>query len=156
MRLAASVEHEGSVKGRRERGMRPLLNVRRRQPLAITATTTIEEAPRRRHHQHRNRRPTTIVPSGLYVHLIYVRRRSFAYNAAHHDSGCNFLQRRERCANKSARPCLQTRLEIAITRREKSLLNTSLYFSLKYTCKVHKLYIETRVRRLVRNPFISC
>ncbi|EGI68002.1 hypothetical protein G5I_03094 [Acromyrmex echinatior] len=40
MRLAASVEHEGSVKGRRERGALPLLNVRRRQPLAITATTT--------------------------------------------------------------------------------------------------------------------
>lgn len=38
MRPAASVEHEGSVKGRRERGTRPLLNVRRRQPLAITAS----------------------------------------------------------------------------------------------------------------------
>lgn len=37
---------------------------------------------------------------------------------------------------------------------EKSLLNTSLYFSLKYTCKVHKLYIGTRVRRVVRNPFV--
>lgn len=43
-RPAASVEHdEGSVKGRRERGVRPLLNVRRRQPVvAITATTTTE------------------------------------------------------------------------------------------------------------------
>jgi len=64
MRLAASVEHEGSVKGRRERGTLPLLNVRRRQPLAITATTTTVIT-----NTVTGDRPTTTIPDSICTRL---------------------------------------------------------------------------------------
>lgn len=109
----------------------------------------------RRHHQHRNRRPpTTIVRSSMCIWCVCTtRRRSFAYNSVHHDSGCNFLQSARthvlRCANKSARPCLQSRdRDYIYTPREKSLLNASLFrnmFSIffRYICKVYKFYASS-------------